>query len=230
VLSLWRQVEEVDRMSGGRKLRWLIAAVGSAVLVAVLAVPASADPPQDARPGSGGSSPATAIAICCTWDAGITDGITYSIDAPDAATADAIDAGVQEWQTAIGAADLHFDRVTSGAEVTIRYKRGGGTIAGSTSRSASGGFITGASMSISGKAFGTANTAAQLTTVTAHEWGHVLGLNHANGTGLLMSPVLDPSVTTVQSCDLGAARSALAWFVPVNTGSPVAPPASYTCP
>jgi hypothetical protein len=209
--------------------RWFIGLMGAMALAAAFTVPAGADPPQDARPGSGGGV-ATAIAICCTWGTGITDGITYSIvGTPDTATAEAIAAGVEEWQSAINDPDLHFDRVTSGAEVTIRFKHGGGTVAGNTSRSSSGGFITGASMSISGKAFGSTNSGAELTTVTAHEWGHVLGLNHANGTGMLMSPVLNPSVPTIQPCDLGAAETALAWFVPVNTGTPVAPPPSYTC-
>jgi hypothetical protein len=215
-------------MTARRLTRLVFALAAAATIAGAWAVPSGAAPPVDARPGSGGS-PATAIAICCTWSTGIVNGITYSIDAPDAATADAVASGVDSWQTAIGDPDLHFDRVTSGAEVTIRVKRGGGVVAGSTSRTSSGGFITGAAMSISAKAFGTPNTAQQLATVAAHEWGHVLGLDHANGTGLLMSPVLSPSVTTIQPCDLAAAEVALAWFVPVNTGTPVAPPSSYTC-
>jgi hypothetical protein len=215
-------------MRGRTVSRWFVALAGMAALTTAAALPAGAEPPIDARPGSGGN-PANEIAICCTWGPGITDGITYSIDGADDLTASAIQQGIEDWETAIGDADLHFDRVPSGAEVTIRFKRGGGTVAGSTSRTGSGAFITGASMSISGKAFGTTNTGQQLTTVTSHEWGHVLGLNHANGTGLLMSPILDPNVTTIQPCDLAAARVALAWFIPNNTGTPVTPPAAKSC-
>ena len=65
--------------------------------------------------------------------------------------------------------------------------------------------------------------------MTPHEWGHVLGLTHANGTGLLVSPVLDPKVKTIQSCDVAAARVALAWFIPTDTETPTAPPAVNSC-
>jgi hypothetical protein len=223
-------------MTGSRRVRWFVVLASSIVLAGALALPAGADPPQDVRPGSGGS-PATEIALCCTWGDGIKDGITYSVDAPDAATADAVAAGVEEWQSDIGDPALQFDRVNSDAEVTIRVKRGGGTTAGSTKLIGSGGFIAGASMSISAKAFGTTNTAAQLTTVTEHEWGHVLGLLHANGTGLLMSPVLDPAVTTIQKCDLNAVKStkagnlgSLSWFIANADGTPTAPSnSSYVC-
>ena len=211
-----------------RASRWFLAFVGTAALATAAAIPAGAEPPIDARSGSGGIV-ATEIAICCTWGPGITDGITYSIDGADDLTAAAIQKGIDDWETALGDSNLHFSRVSSGGEVTIRFKRGGGPVAGSTSRTFTGAFISGASMSISGKAFGTTNGGAQLTTVTSHEWGHVLGLNHANGKGLLMSPVLDPNVTTIQSCDLAAARVALAWFIPTNTGTPTAPPASKSC-
>lgn len=216
----------MGRMVSGRRLfSW----AGALVLLGTLAAPVSAAPPPWAPPGAGsGSGPATQIAICCTWGTGIVNGITYSIDAPDVATADAIAAGVEAWESEVGGG-VHFDPVVSGAEVTIRFKRGGGTTAGSTSRSSSGGFIFGGSVSISGKAFGSANTAAQITTVVAHEWGHVLGLNHANGTGQLMSPTLDPSITAIQQCDALAAQTALGWFVPVNTGTPTAPPSTRAC-
>jgi Matrixin len=215
-------------MSRARRVGWIIGLASAVALACALAVPAGAAPPPWSPPGAGSSS-ATEIALCCTWGPGINDGVSYAIvGAPDTGTADAIVAGVEAWENAIGDADVHFDRVTSAAEVTIRFKRGGGTVAGSTSRTTSGGFITGASMSISGKAFGSTNSGAQLTTVTAHEWGHVLGLNHANGTGLLMSPTVDPSITTIQACDLGAAEYVLGWRI-AGGSTPIAPQNTYEC-
>src|SRR5215831_12432883 len=82
-----------QNMTGSRRLRWIVVLASSIVLAGALALPAGADPPQDVRPGSGGS-PASEIALCCTWGDGIKNGITYSVDAPDTATADAVAAGV----------------------------------------------------------------------------------------------------------------------------------------
>ena len=205
------------------------ALLGAVVLIGALAMPAGAAPPPWAGPpGSGSSTPATLIAICCTWGDNIDGGISYQITGTsDPDVLQAIRAGVTQWNTAVSAG--LFQEVTSNAEVTVRFKRGGGSIAGSTSRSGSGAFITGASVTLSGKAFGQ-DALNTLATVTAHEFGHVLGLNHANGTGLLMSPVLDwPAVPDVQACDRDAAEVALAWFLPGGIGSPTAPPSSYTC-
>ena len=210
-----------------RAIRWFLAFVGTAALATAAAIPAAAEPPIDPRSGSGGIV-ATEIAICCTWGPGITDGITYSIDGADDLTAAAIQKGIDDWETALGDPNLHFYRVSSGGEVTIRFKRGGGTVAGSQPYWHWCIHLRRVDVDLR-KAFGTTNSGAQLTTVTSHEWGHVLGLDHANGKGLLMSPVLDRNVTTIQSCDLAAARVALTRFIPTNTGTPTAPPASKSC-
>jgi len=214
-------------MTSARLARWLLSLFGVGVLVGALAGSAAAAPPPWSPPGAT-QQPATQIAICCTWGHGLDDGISYSIvGTTDPTTISAISDGFNEWATALGHG-LHFDLVSSGGEVTVRVKRGGGTTAGSTGRTFDGnGFITGASMSLSGKAFG---QPADLQPVAAHEWGHVLGVDHANGTGELMSPVLSPSITTPQPCDIDAANAALAWFLDGNPGTgPGAVPSSVSC-
>jgi hypothetical protein len=211
-------------------VRSLLSVVGAMGLAGALVPSAAAAPPPWSPPGAGTEPEADEIALCCTWGTGITDGITYSIvGTTDQDIIDAITAGVEDWEDAINDNDVHFDLVVSGAEVTIRYKRGGGTVAGSTSRSGSGGFISGASMSISGKAFGTATSSSELTTVTSHEWGHVLGLNHANGSGLLMSPSLNSGSPTITACDRGAAEYVLDWIIDGGS-TPIAPAlSSFAC-
>ena len=121
-------------------------------LVGVLDVRGPRDREETARFGHGGDRDRNLLHM---GTRGITDGITYSIDGADDLTAAAIQKGIDDCETALGDPNLHFYRVSSGAEVTIRFERGGGTVAGSTSRTGTGAFISSASMSISGKAFGT---------------------------------------------------------------------------
>lgn len=210
-----------------------------AVVVASLgmgwaAPPAGAVPPPWAGPPGSGTPSAPSIDICCAWSEGILDGITYRIvGTTDQATYDAINDGVTQWLDQVtGSRTLALVEVdpSDAAEVTITFKRGGGNIQGTTSRSSDGsGFVTGAAIKIQAKAFGQANEAVALQQISAHEFGHALGLNHANVNGKMMSPTLTGGSLTITACDSGALGDAQQWFF-AGAASPASPTTDpYEC-
>ena len=204
-------------------------------LVLGLAVLGSAGAPAVAKPPA--PPPTTAaIAVCCAWNANITDGITYSISGTtDSTLFNSIDAGVQAWINGQGSVvtgqsrQLQLTRVDpgQGAEVAISFRPSGGNVQGSTRRGFdSSGFISSATIRISAKAFGTPNTPAAVQQITTHEFGHALGADHANTTGFMMSPSLSGGSTTITSCDANAVETADNWYLNTSSSTPAAPPAS----
>ncbi len=53
----------------------------------------------------------------------------------------------------------------------------------------------------------------QLEQVAEHELGHVLGLNHANFNGNLMSSQVELGSSTISSCVIDAVNTANAWML-----------------
>lgn len=196
-----RTTEGDERLEMGMIVRRLgVALFAGAVALASAAAPV-------------GAQPATKIDVCCAWNNKIADGITYSVSAPTAEIADAVAAAIEQWELAVPG--MVLNRVSGkGAEVTVKYKRGGGQVQGQARRSFDGaGFITLVSINISGSAFGNPNEPAIVAQIVKHEFGHALGANHADGDGRLMSPTVSAGSPTITQCDEDAVVAAQHWFL-----------------
>jgi predicted Zn-dependent protease len=169
------------------------------------------------------------IDVCCAWSSdALDDGeLTYKISGGSATLQQSAVEGVENWDDDLR--DLEFVQVfgNTKADVTIKLTKGGGPfVAGQTGlkfqldRTASAFFITGASITVFG-ARSDADVEA-VEEITAHEFGHALGVGHANESGFLMSTSLDqipgPEPTR---CDVDAVEAANEWYF---NNDPVAPP------
>ncbi len=181
------------------------------------------------------------IAICCAWNASLNDSnsngvpdLAYSIAGGATTDQNTVNAAVQDWaaQTYNGHSLelIPVSASTKTANVTITLKSGGGVIAGSTKwRFDGNGFITSVTIQISLKSFGSPNDQATIGEIAKHEFGHALGLNHADFSTDLMSPVLN-GVTAISACDVNGVVVAQAWKFVSNSTTPAAPSASsVTC-
>ena len=153
--------------------------------------------------------------ICCAWNSEIGDGeLTYSISGGDTDDQGAVRAAMVDWNTALGT-NLALTELPSDANVDIKFKRGGGMIAGQARRQFDkDGFVRHVNLSISGSAFGNPNLLATITEITAHEGGHAIGLGHANFPNL-MDPVVG-GVTAISTCDVQGVLAANAWALVDN--------------
>jgi predicted Zn-dependent protease len=209
-------------MTGTMRARKLVTgALAAAILVVAAAMPSVA----------WSQTAGAEIEVCCAWSsAALADGeLTYKISGGSATLQQSAVAGVENWDDDLR--DLEFVQVfgNTKADVTIKLTKGGGPfVAGQTGlkfqldRAASAFFITGASITV----FGARSDAdgAAVEEITAHEFGHALGVGHANESGFLMSTSLDqipgPEPTR---CDVDAVEAANEWYFD-DPNQPAAPP------
>jgi Matrixin len=198
-------------MTGTMRARKLVtAALAVAILVVAAAMPSAAS----------SQNAGAEIAVCCAWSSdALADGVlTYKISGGSATLQQSAVEGVENWDDDLR--ELEFVQVfgNTKADVTIKLTKGGGPfVAGQTGlkfqldRTASAFFITGASITVFG-ARSDADAEA-VEEITAHEFGHALGVGHANESGFLMSTSLDqipgPEPTR---CDVDAVEAANEWY------------------
>lgn len=198
-----------------------------ALLAAVLLLVAT----PAARAGRG----ATAIDLCCAWGAGIADGITFRVDASDAAARDVIRRGVESWASAVNGTagvrrPLVLREVKRGrAEVTVRYNRAGTNIQGQTRRSLRGGMLRGATITVFGSYLGKRSTPEVIGQIAKHEVGHALGAGHADGDGHVMSPTVVSGREALTECDVDAVIEANRWFLVDGAEEPSDPARRVRC-
>jgi hypothetical protein len=210
--------------------RLLLVAVATSLLCGpqlLAAVPAGANPDS--------------LAICCAWNVSLADdNLTYSITGGDSTAQSEVNSAIQAWPSALSGKTpqltshpFTMTRVFTGtADIEIRFKQGGGVIQGVTRRTFDGsGFVAHVRITISGKAFGTPNSAALIDQITKHESGHALGLDHADFNGDLMSTTLSGGSDAISNCDINGVLAAENWRFVDGSSSPALPSAtSVTCP
>ena len=165
------------------------------------------------------------IGVCCAWNSNLADGVlTYKILGGDSTAQTAMQNAVVDWDNHIAGLSLVQVTGKAPADIQIKFKEGGGVIAGQTNRkSDSNGLVTSVSILISGKAFGVTNAPTIIEQVTKHEVGHALGAGHANFNGDLMSTTVQTGSGTISTCDVDAVVAANHWKLVDNALVPHAP-------
>ncbi|MGH8972962.1 MAG: matrixin family metalloprotease [Acidimicrobiia bacterium] len=150
------------------------------------------------------------IELCCAWGRTLGDGaLTYSVSAGDAATADVIRAAVREWDDVVA---VSFVEVAAGepADVTMSFTEYPGRTEGQAVTSfTQRGLIRRVEVTIKG---GRApENSGGIIQIAKHEFGHALGLGHANFDGTLMSEAVSPEPSPIPACAINGVTEANRW-------------------
>jgi len=133
------------------------------------------------------------VIVCCAWNEKLADGkLTYNVSGGNAEIQRVMIAAIKDWDDKL--VDLELEPFTlkgknSKADITVKFKKGGGMIAGQAIRNfdKSTAYVKSVQINVSGQAFDNDNPVEIIYQVTKHEFGHALGANHANFSGDLMS-------------------------------------------
>jgi Matrixin len=156
------------------------------------------------------------IQICCTWGYELADGLlTYSIETDDKEDDDLKDAvrnAVDSWNE--GLTGITLIESDDNEDIKISFKNDGKRIAGKTVNYFDQfGFIRQSHITVSEESYDRDFSPSQIEQITLHELGHVLGLDHANFRGNLMTERVDIGSPTISSCEIEAVHIANAWRV-----------------
>lgn len=156
------------------------------------------------------------IEICCTWGYELADGVlTYAIDSDndDDDLMDSIRSAVASWNSELNGIKL-VELDGSDGDIKISFKNDGKKIAGKTVNYFDRfGFIRQSEIIVSEESYDRDFSSSQIEQITLHELGHVLGLEHANFRGNLMTERVDIGSTTISSCEIQAVNIANSWIV-----------------
>ena len=151
-----------------------------------------------------------AIEICCGWGSSLSDGnLEFSVRGGDPVTLDVMRSAVRAWDAALG--QLTLTEVGPGSEdIAIAFLDGAGRTEGEAITSfARQGFIRRVDITIKGAR--APGNSGGLEQITKHEFGHALGLGHANFDGDLMSAAVSPSPVPIPACNLVGVLQANRW-------------------
>jgi hypothetical protein len=152
------------------------------------------------------------IPICCAWGPELKGGVlTYSIQGGSNSFDAAVTKAVELWNQNLKG--IQFVKTANGNQnIIVSFTNDGKKVAGKTINSVdSDGFIRKSYVTLSKKSFGHQFSSSQMEQVAEHEFGHVLGLNHANFNGNLMSSRVDIGSGTISPCVIEAVNTANEW-------------------
>jgi hypothetical protein len=169
---------------------------------------------DEAQADSGGR----AVEICCAWGNRLSDGVlTYSVTGNDSTALSILHGAVQAWDDALP--DLTMSEVTGKADIAFLY--GPGAADGGESPSATGArgltttylnsrhLVLRVEIGVDGGP--SPVNAGAIEEIAKHEFGHALGIGHANWDGDLMSPLVNPTPAPIPACDVNAVMQANSW-------------------
>ena len=151
-----------------------------------------------------------ALELCCAWGRTLTDGaLTFSVAADDAATADVIRTAVREWDDVLA---VSFIEVAPGqtADVTMSFEEWPGRTEGQAVTSFTQRELI-RRVEITIKGGRAPENSGGLIQIAKHEFGHALGLGHANFDGNLMSEAVSPEPSPIPVCAIAGVTEANRW-------------------
>ena len=151
------------------------------------------------------------LALCCAWGRILDDSeLTYSVRSADPVSAEVVRQAVREWDADLPA--LRFVELPpdAPADVAITYQPAPGRTQGQAVTSfTSQGLIRHVDVTIEG--LPAPANAGGLLQIAKHEFGHALGLGHANFEGNLMSAAVSPEPQPIEPCVLRGVVEANGW-------------------
>jgi len=172
--------------------------------------------------------PGDQVVICCAWNDKLADGVlTYKVSGGTEDVRDAMIEAIEEWDTEIVGLELILNEAKGKAgesDITVKYKEGGGFIAGETLHNFDKGssFVNSVQINVTGKVSGN-NNLDPIIKLVKHEFGHALGLNHANFNGDLMSTTIGAGALNISSCDVDGVIAANYWKLVDGSATPHTP-------
>jgi hypothetical protein len=165
-----------------------------------------------------------ALELCCAWGSSLADGeLTYSVSSADAPSGDVFRSAVREWDDVLPGLRLAEQPVGSKVDIAILFTDQAGRTEGQAVTSFTRrGLIRKVEVSIQG---GRApENVGGLIQIGKHEFGHALGLGHANFDGNLMSEAVSPQPTPIPACVINGVVEANRWkLVDPQAKKPVRP-------
>src|SRR5215207_5323933 len=150
------------------------------------------------------------IELCCAWGDSLNDGVlTFSITNGGSDLAKIVKLAIQ---------DCNAD-----SDIQIEFKKGKGKKVGKAVTFFDHlGLIDHVEISISKKSYGVTLDKPTLEHVAKHEFGHALGIGHAEFENSLMSPNVDELITKMSACELESVKYANSWkFIEDDSPSPL---------
>ena len=162
------------------------------------------------------------IEICCTWGNKLADGIlTYEINNAKPETKKLVVSAINYWKENIQGIDFRETNSKQQVDIKISFRNDNGKVAGQTMTNFdSDGFIFDVKILLAEKAFGKQLNKNVIEYIAKHEFGHALGLGHANFNESLMSSLVYNSFNKISDCEKEAVNEANKWKLIDNDSSP----------
>lgn len=162
------------------------------------------------------------IEICCTWGNKLADGIlTYEINNAKPETKKLVVSAINYWKENIQGIDFRETDSKQQVDIKISFRNDNGKVAGQTMTNFdSDGFIFNVKILLAEKAFGKQLNKNVIEYIAKHEFGHALGLGHANFNESLMSSLVYNSFNKISECERESVKEANKWKLIDNNSSP----------
>ena len=162
------------------------------------------------------------IEICCTWGNKLADGIlTYEINNAKPETKELVISAINYWKENIPGIKFKETDSKQQVDIKISFRTDNGKVAGQTMTNFdSEGFIFNVKILLAEKAFGKQLNKNVIEYIAKHEFGHALGLGHANFNESLMSSLVYNSFNKISDCERKSVQEANKWKLIDNDSSP----------
>ena len=162
------------------------------------------------------------IEICCTWGNKLEDGIlTYEINNAKPETKELVTSAISYWKENIPGIKFRETDSKEQVDIKISFRNDNGKVAGQTlTNFDSDGFIFDVKILLAEKAFGKQLNKNVIEYIAKHEFGHALGLGHANFNESLMSSLVYNSFNKISDCEKEAVNEANKWKLIDHDSSP----------